>query len=333
MSDESTIRWERRRRRDRHPDARRPEPVGEHDERRLRGLDARDGRPPRGRAGPDHRRVITSAKKTFFAGGDLNDLRRRPQGEREELAEFVREVKAQLRRLETLGKPGRRGDQRRRARRRPRDRLACHHRIVVDDPKAVRRLPRGPARPAARAPAASSAPCGMLGIVDALMERAAAGPARCARPRPRRSGSSTRSSPTREELIPAAKAWIAAQPRGGQQPWDVKGYKIPGGTPSTRRSRRTCRPSRRTCASSSRARTTRRRSTSWRPRSRARRSTSTRAIEIEGRYFVDLLTGQVAKNMIQAFFFDLQRVNGDRGRPEGDRAVRRPRRSSCSAPG
>jgi 3-hydroxyacyl-CoA dehydrogenase/enoyl-CoA hydratase/3-hydroxybutyryl-CoA epimerase len=41
------------------------------------------------------------------------------------------------------------------------------------------------------------------------------------------------------------------------------------------------------------------------------------AIEIEGRYFIDLATGQVAKNMIQAFFFDMQQVNGDRGRPEG----------------
>ena len=39
------------------------------------------------------------------------------------------------------------------------------------------------------------------------------------------------------------------------------------------------------------------------------------ASEIEGRYFVDLVTGQVAKNMIQAFFFDLQRATGDRGRP------------------
>ena len=41
------------------------------------------------------------------------------------------------------------------------------------------------------------------------------------------------------------------------------------------------------------------------------------AIEIEGRYFVNLATGQVAKNMIQAFFFDMQQVNGSRGRPEG----------------
>ena len=39
------------------------------------------------------------------------------------------------------------------------------------------------------------------------------------------------------------------------------------------------------------------------------------AIEIEGRYFVDLVVGQVSKNMIQAFFFDLQAVSGDRDRP------------------
>ncbi len=57
------------------------------------------------------------------------------------------------------------------------------------------------------------------------------------------------------------------------------------------------------------------------------------AIEIEGRYFVDLVTGQVAKNMIQAFFFDLQ-AGQRRPRPAGGhRAVRGRRRSSCSAPG
>ena len=55
------------------------------------------------------------------------------------------------------------------------------------------------------------------------------------------------------------------------------------------------------------------------------------AIEIEGRYFTDLATGQVAKNMIQAFFFDLQQVNGPRGRPLTRSASRRPRRW-CWAP-
>ena len=49
--------------------------------------------------------VITSAKKTFFAGGDLNDLKRARKEDAAEVAEMVRELKSDLRRLETLGKP------------------------------------------------------------------------------------------------------------------------------------------------------------------------------------------------------------------------------------
>src|ERR1700709_1168173 len=49
--------------------------------------------------------VITSAKKTFFAGGDLNDLKQATKENAPELAEMVRSGKAQLRRLETLGVP------------------------------------------------------------------------------------------------------------------------------------------------------------------------------------------------------------------------------------
>ena len=37
---------------------------------------------------------------------------------------------------------------------------------------------------------------------------------------------------TREELVPAAKAWIKANPDdAAQNPWDAPGYKMPGGTP------------------------------------------------------------------------------------------------------
>src|SRR5689334_12717758 len=49
--------------------------------------------------------VITSAKKTFFAGGDLNDLKKVTPETADAFAGFVREGKAILRRLETLGKP------------------------------------------------------------------------------------------------------------------------------------------------------------------------------------------------------------------------------------
>src|SRR3954452_1561195 len=49
--------------------------------------------------------VITSAKKTFFAGGDLNDLKLVNAENADEFGAMVREGKAVLRRLETLGKP------------------------------------------------------------------------------------------------------------------------------------------------------------------------------------------------------------------------------------
>jgi 3-hydroxyacyl-CoA dehydrogenase/enoyl-CoA hydratase/3-hydroxybutyryl-CoA epimerase len=39
------------------------------------------------------------------------------------------------------------------------------------------------------------------------------------------------------------------------------------------------------------------------------------ALKIEGRYFTELATGKHAKNMIKAFFFDLQKINGGGSRP------------------
>jgi len=49
--------------------------------------------------------VITSAKKTFFAGGDLNDLRQVTPADAQRFFAGLTEVKAQLRRLEKLGRP------------------------------------------------------------------------------------------------------------------------------------------------------------------------------------------------------------------------------------
>ena len=72
----------------------------------------------------------------------------------------------------------------------------------------------------------------MLGIADRAAEGAAAGPAAQARRRAGgRAGRRARRHAARS-CSPAAKAWIAANLEA-QQPWDVKGYKIPGGTPST----------------------------------------------------------------------------------------------------
>ena len=143
---------------------------------------------------------------------------------------MVRELKADLRRLETLGKPvvaaingAALGGGLEIA-------LASHHRVIVDDPKAVLGFPEvqlgllpggGGVTRSVR----------MFGIADALLKLLLQGQRATARRRRWRWASSTRSSRSRDELVPAAKAWIAANPEA-VQPWDVKGYKIPGGTPS-----------------------------------------------------------------------------------------------------
>ena len=119
-----------------------------------------------------------------------------------------------------------------------------------------------------------------------------------------------------DELVPAAKAWVKANPEA-TQPWDVKGHKIPGGTPSN--------PKLAQNLPAFPANLRKQLKGAGYPAPHHIMAAAVEgaqvdfdnAIEIEGRYFVNLVTGQVAKNMIQAFFFDLQHVNGERRRPEG----------------
>ncbi|HEV3046214.1 MAG TPA: 3-hydroxyacyl-CoA dehydrogenase NAD-binding domain-containing protein [Solirubrobacteraceae bacterium] len=261
--------------------------------------------------------VIASAKKTFFAGGDLHDLKAVTREQAGEFADGLRELKGQLRRLETLGKPvvaaingAALGGGLEIA-------LACHHRIAVDDPGVQLGFPEvqlgllpgggGVARTVR-----------MLGIVEALMQLLMQGQ----RLRPAKAkelGILDEIVATREQLIPAAKAWIAARAGGDpvMQPWDVKGYKIPGGTPSNPKLAQNLP------AFPANLRKQLKGANYPAPHHIMAAAVEGAqvdfdgAIEIEGRYFVDLATGQVAKNMIQAFFFDMQAVSGDRGRPEG----------------
>jgi 3-hydroxyacyl-CoA dehydrogenase / enoyl-CoA hydratase / 3-hydroxybutyryl-CoA epimerase len=258
--------------------------------------------------------IITSAKKTFFAGGDLNDLKKATRDNADEMAGFVREGKAVLRRLETLGKPvvaaingAALGGGLEIA-------LACHYRIVVNDPKAVVGFPEVQL---GLLPGAGGIvrTVRMLGIVNALLGLLLQGQ----RLRPAKAlevGVVNEVVPTREDLIGAAKKWIAS--KAGEevaQPWDVKGYKIPGGTPST--------PSLAANLPAFPANLRKQIKGANYPAPHHILAAAVEgaqvdfdnASEIEGRYFVDLVTGQVSKNMIQAFFFDLQRATGDRGRP------------------
>jgi 3-hydroxyacyl-CoA dehydrogenase / enoyl-CoA hydratase / 3-hydroxybutyryl-CoA epimerase len=261
--------------------------------------------------------VITSAKKTFFAGGDLNDLKKAGPENAEEIATAVREGKAVLRRLETLGKPVVAAINGAALGGGLEITLACHHRVIVDDSKAVLGFPEVQLGllPGAGGVVRSVR---LLGIVDALMQLLLQGK-RLKPAKAKELGLVHEVVATRDELVPAAKAWITAQPTDEPtvQPWDVKGYKIPGGTPSNPKLAQNLP------AFPANLRKQLKGANYPAPHHIMAAAVEgaqvdfDTASEIEGRYFVDLVCGQVAKNMIQAFFFDLQRVNGDRGRPEG----------------
>jgi 3-hydroxyacyl-CoA dehydrogenase/enoyl-CoA hydratase/3-hydroxybutyryl-CoA epimerase len=257
--------------------------------------------------------VITSAKKTFFAGGDLNDLRSVTPEHSEEIARFVHDGKALLRRLETLGKPvvaaingSALGGGLEIA-------LATHYRVVLDDPKIQLGFPEVQLGLLPGAGGVTRT-VRMLGIANALVALLLKGQ-RVDPEQAKEIGIVDEIVATREDLLPAAKAWIAAHPEAAQ-PWDAKGYTIPGGTPST--------PSLAQNLPAFPANLRKQLKGANYPAPHHIMAAAVEgaqvdfdtASEIEGRYFVDLVTSQVAKNMIQAFFFDLQRVSGSRGRGE-----------------
>jgi 3-hydroxyacyl-CoA dehydrogenase / enoyl-CoA hydratase / 3-hydroxybutyryl-CoA epimerase len=256
--------------------------------------------------------IITSAKKTFFAGGDLHDLKAATREQAEEIGGFVRENKAVLRRLETLGKPVVAAVAGAALGGGLEIMLACHHRIVVDDAKIQLGFPEVQLGLLPGAGGVTRT-VRMLGIVNAMMSLLLQGQ----RVRPEKGkeiGIVDELVATPDELVPAAKKWIAENPEA-VQPWDVKGYKIPGGTPST--------PSLAQNLPAFPANLRKQLKGANYPAPHHIMAAAVEgaqvdfdnASEIEGRYFVDLVTSQVAKNMIQAFFFDLQRATGDRGRP------------------
>src|SRR3954469_14515004 len=159
--------------------------------------------------------VLTSAKKTFFAGGDLHDLKAVTKEQSAEFAAGIREVKAQLRRLETLGVPVVAAINGAALGGGLEITLACHHRVIVDDPKAKLGFPEVKL---GLLPGAGGVvrTVRMFGIVEALMQLLLQGQEiRAAKAK--EMGLVDEVVGSREELVPAARAWIEAKAASGEE--------------------------------------------------------------------------------------------------------------------
>ncbi len=256
--------------------------------------------------------VLTSAKKSFFGGGDLKSMIKAGPDQADELFERSMSIKGRMRALETCGVPvvaaqngAAPGGGLEHAR-------ASTHRDNADARGAKVGLPEvtlgllpggggivrtvrmfglAQAVPNILMSGRSFAPDKALkaGLVDEVVEP--------------------------EKLLDAAKAWIKTDPEASQ-PWDRKGWTLPGGTISD--------PALAGVLPSFPANM--RKQTKGAP-SPAPRAIMAAAVEgsqvdfataekIEARYFVSLVTGPIAKNMIQAFFFDMQHCSSGGARPK-----------------
>jgi 3-hydroxyacyl-CoA dehydrogenase/enoyl-CoA hydratase/3-hydroxybutyryl-CoA epimerase len=260
--------------------------------------------------------IITSAKKTFFAGGDLDEIIKIQPEHAEAFFKGLESLKADMRTIETLGKPvvaalngtalGGGWE----------IALATHRRIALADPKTKFGLPEV---------TLGLLPGGggivrmvrLLGLQTAfpfLMEgkqfdvKKAVG-----------LGLVHDTGATMDEVLQKARDWIKANPpsiKATQQPFDVKGYKIPGGDPRTpavaqmlaiapamlRDKTKGCYPAPEAIMSAA---------------AEGASVDVDTALRIESRYFVQITTGQVAKNMVGTFWFQLNAIKAGHSRPAG----------------
>ena len=258
--------------------------------------------------------VFASAKKVFFAGGDLNELLAAEKGNEAGFMDMLRITKHNLRRLEKLPVPVVAAINGAALGGGFEICLCCNHRIAWDDKSVQLGLPEV---------SLGLLPGGggvvrmvnLLGLEKALpylLEGRKVAPAAALA-----EGMIHETTATVEELVPRAKAWILANrsdEEAAVQPWDRKGFRIPGGNASSpklaqlimgapamlRQKTRGLLPAPEKildCAVE------------------ACRLDFDSALEVESRGLTYLAVTPQAKNMISTFFFGMNKVNGGASRP------------------
>ncbi len=255
--------------------------------------------------------ILRSAKKTFFAGGDLKSLIQIGAEQGEMFFHSVEAMKADMRLLETLGVPvvaaingtalGGGWELC----------LMCHHRIVLADDSIRLGLPEVTLGllPGAGGIVRTVRLLGLEAAFPLLMEGKQLRPAAA-----QQRGLVHALVETEEQLQSGAEAWIRKNATS-VQPWDVKGYRIPGGTPSTpklaqklaiapamlKAKTKGCYPAPEAILSAA---------------VEGAQVDFDTATRIESRWFTRMVTDQVSKNMMGTFWFQLNAINAGGSRPE-----------------
>ncbi|WP_276606477.1 3-hydroxyacyl-CoA dehydrogenase NAD-binding domain-containing protein [Nocardioides sp. GY 10127] len=258
--------------------------------------------------------VLASGKSTFFAGGDLLAMQRSGPEEAEATFAMVEDLKATMRRLETCGRPvvaaingAALGGGLELA-------LACHHRVVADDPRIRLGLPEA---------TLGLLPGGggvtrvtrMLGLQSALMDVLLRGP-QMAPAKALAQGLVDEVVPA-EDLLARARAWVLAHPDAHTQPWDAPGYRMPGGAPSSRQMAQALPAFPALLRQQMKGHVPPAQAAILAAAVEGAGRDFAAASRIESRYFTSLVSSQTSTNMIQAFFCDMQAVNGPAHRPAG----------------
>ena len=252
--------------------------------------------------------ILTSAKETFLAGADIDEMF--AVNDAKVFFDRAQELKAGLRWLETQGKPvvaaingtalGAGFELA----------LACHRRIVIDKPKVELGLPE--------------VTLGLLpggGGVTRMVRLIGLQPAflyltegKKVSPKEALSDGLIHELATdKEDLIKKATDWILAN-KTAKAPWDTDGYKIPGGSPLT--------PKVASMLPVAPAMLAKKTHNNY-PAPLAIMAAAVEgamvdidtASRIESRYFAHLATGNVAKNMINVFWKQLNALNAGKSRP------------------
>lgn len=249
--------------------------------------------------------ILTSAKTSFFAGADLKWLAGFEADAAAEAFALIERTKALFRRIELFGKPvvavingsalGAGWE----------IALACHHRVIVDSSDIRVGLPEVTLGllPGAGGITRMVRLLGLEPALPLLLEGKLLRPAEATQ-----LGLATLARDY-DDALAQARIYITAH-HHATQPWDRKGYTIPGGTPSN--------PKVAQLAAIAPAMLTEKTRGAY-PAPEAILCTAVEgaqvdfatALRIESRALVMMLTGQVAKNMIGTFFFQVNELKAE----------------------